>query len=122
MIKTVLATAIVAATLVAGAASAQAYPPMDMSWAIRSQAQNYATGQAMVRRYQAQIYRALAKARREGHPFNGVIMARNNPNTFGDGGYGARSQAQYNAVNGWDLQAVRGCDRHDAYGHTWYVC
>jgi hypothetical protein len=124
MLKIVLAAATLAATLVAGAVSAQSYPPMDMSWAIRSQMQNQQTGDAMVRAYQAQIYAALKRARAQGHPYNGVIMARNNPNTFGDGGYAARSQTQYNAVNGWDLQAVRGCTRlhRDQYGNTWYGC
>ena len=125
MLKTLIAATVAASALIASAASAQSYaPPMDMSWAIRSQMQNQAVGNAMVRRYQAQIYAMLAKARREGHPYNGVIMARNNPNTFGDGGYAARSAQQSRTAQDYDYRAVRGCTRlvQDAYGNRYYTC
>jgi hypothetical protein len=122
--KTMMKIALIAAAtaLIAGSAAAQSYaPPMDLSWAMRSQVQNYNTGERMVRAYRTQIYRALAKARREGHPFNGVIMARNNPNTFGDGGYAARSNAQSRSAYDYDRRAVRGCSLgHDMYGRPYY--
>jgi hypothetical protein len=119
MFKTLLIAA-AGAALIAGSASAQSYaPPMDMSWAFTSQAQNDANGRAMVNFYQAQILAALQAARDEGHPFNGVILPQNNPNTFVPNNNGT---ATINAIEGWDLQAIRDCARHDQYGHTWYVC
>ncbi len=119
MFKTLLIAAAGAATLIAGSASAQNYaPPMDMTGAIQAQVQNYATGEAMAQMYGAQIYAYLEAERAAGRPVNGVILPQNNPNTYVPN----PNPGQWNAIEGWDLQAIRGCDRHDAYGHTWYVC
>jgi hypothetical protein len=125
MFKTLITAAALASSLVAGAASAQSYaPPMDMSWAIRSQMNNQVMGDRMARQAGMRAYRMLRAARRAGHPFNGTLVLGNNPNTFGDGGYAARSNAQHRALADYGLRAVRGCNRfhQDQYGNRWYSC
>ncbi|MBS0296779.1 MAG: hypothetical protein JSR45_10735 [Proteobacteria bacterium] len=123
MIKTVLTATVLAASLVAGAASAQGYPPMDMSWAIQSQMRNQMVGDQMARAAGMRAYRMLRAARRAGHPYNGTLVLGNHPNTFGDGGYAARSNAQHRALTDYSLRAIQGCTRYhyDAYSRL-YVC
>jgi hypothetical protein len=125
MIKTVLTATVLAASLVAGAASAQSYaPPMDMSWAIQSQMRNQMVGDQMARAAGMRAYRMLRAARRAGHPYNGTLVLGNHPNTFGDGGYGARSNAQHRALTDYSLRAIQGCTRfyYDQYGNRLYAC
>ncbi len=122
MFKTALfAAAAAAVTLGAGAASAQ-YAPMDMSWAIQSQMRNQQMGDMMAYQAAMRAYAALARARAEGHPFNGTFVLGNNPNTFGDGGYAARSARQGRTAYDYDQRAVRGnCLYQNAYGQQFYA-
>ncbi len=113
MFKTTLAVAALATTLVAGAASAQSYyPPMDMSWALQSQQNNYNMGNYMAQMYGWQAYQYLAAQRAAGHPFNGVLTLGNNPNTYTADNYLRNSNAQYNAVRDNTIRSVQGCWRY----------
>ncbi len=113
MFKTAIAAAALATTLIAGAASAQSYaPPMDMSWAIQSQMRNQQMGDYMAHQAGMRAYHMLRRARAAGHPFNGTLVLGNHPNTFGDGGYGARSNAHHRALQDYSYRAIQGCTRY----------
>ena len=122
MIRITLAAAL-ASLVLCDTAAAQA-PPMDMSWAIQSQIQNQRTGDRMARQAGRKAYRMLKRARARGHPYNGTLVLGNHPNSFGDGGYAARSNATHRALTDHDLRATRGCTRlhRDKRGNTWYSC
>ncbi len=121
MLKIALVAAAIALTA-CDAAVAQA-PPMDMSWAIQSQMRNQRAGDAAARRAFKRSYRMLRRARAAGHPYNGTLVLGNHPNTFGDGGYGARSKIHSQALYDHDMRATRGCTRHvNSHGRIWYAC
>jgi hypothetical protein len=118
---TIAAAAVAAATLTAGAASAQ-YAPMDMSAMVAAQVRNQQMGDYMAYMAGMRAYQMLAQARAAGRPFNGTLVLGNNPNTFGDGGYAARARIQSRSAYDYDQRAVRGnCLYQNAYGQPFYA-
>ena len=99
-------------------------PPMDMSWAIRSQMANQAAGDTAVRNAFNSAYAMLARARADGHPVNGLLVPGNHPNDFTDGGWADRSNRTTRAIEDHTLRATQGCERlyEDSQGDRWYGC
>ena len=106
------------------AASMSDAPPMDMSWAMRSQMANQAAGDAAVRNAFNSAYAMLARARADGHPVDGLLVSGNHPNDFTDGGWTDRSNRTTRAIEDHTLRATQGCTRlyEDAQGDRWYGC
>ena len=123
-----LGFAVLAPTL----AIAQA-PPMDMSWALRSQTNLYNQGQATANATALQYYRYMQQLRAAGYTgpslptgvTNESLRASiNAANQAGQAYNRARyynSQRRSNAVNDYDMRAIRGCTLYvDQYGRIGY--
>jgi hypothetical protein len=121
-------------TLTSSHAAAQ-MPNMDMSWAIRSQMQYQAQGNAMARATAMAYYRYMLRLRAMG--YKGPSLPTGvTPETLRASAqrlqqsmdaYHASSAANSNrtsaAVNNWDYRAVRGCSlATNAYGQNYWVC
>jgi hypothetical protein len=99
-------------------------PPMDMSWAIRSQMANQVNGDAAVHNAFNSAYAMLAQARADGHPVEGQLVLGNNPNTYDPGDAAERADRTGRAIEDHTLRATRGCERllENARGDRWYSC
>jgi transcription elongation factor len=130
-----LKTTAVALTLglVAPAAVLAQAPPMDMSWAIRSQQRNWAAGQAAANNTALAYYRYMQQLRAMGYTGpslpTGVTpeSLRNSINAANQAGMAynhaqmLNSQRRSNAIADYDLRAIRGCSyAYDQYNRL--VC
>jgi|SRR5215471_9375555 len=119
--------------LVAPAAVLAQAPPMDMSWAIRSQQRNWAMGQAAANATAMSYYRTMQQLRAMGYTGpslpTGVTpeSLRNSINAANQAGIDynhaqmLNSQRRSNAAADYDLRAIRGCSYAvDQYGRL--VC
>ncbi|HTT12471.1 MAG TPA: hypothetical protein VMG60_16440 [Burkholderiaceae bacterium] len=119
--------------LVAPAAVLAQAPPMDMSWAIRSQQRNWAVGQAAAAATAMRYLRTMQQLRAMGYTGpslpTGVTAEslRNSINAANQAGIDynhaqmLNSQRRSNAVADYDLRAIRGCSYAlDQYGRL--VC
>ncbi|HUL63764.1 MAG TPA: hypothetical protein VLW55_04035 [Burkholderiaceae bacterium] len=118
-----LTTTAIALTLgfIAPAAVLAQAPPMDMSWAIRSQQRNWAIGQAAANNTAMAYYRMMQQLRAMGYTGpslpTGVTpeSLRNSINAANKAGMDynhaqmLNSQRRSNAAADYDLRAIRGC-------------
>jgi hypothetical protein len=110
-------------------------PPMDMSWAIRSQMQYQAQGDAAARAAAMQYYRYMQQLRAAGYTGpslpTGVtneslrrsINAANQAGQAYNQAQFANSQRRSNTAYDYDMRAVRGCSGPfvDQYGRVFYT-
>jgi transcription elongation factor len=128
-----IATITLTVALVSPVAVLAQAPPMDMSWAIRSQQRNWAIGQAAAQSTAMAYYRHMQQLRAMGYTGpslpTGVTpeSLRNSINAANQAGMSYNraqmynSQRRSNAVADYDLRAIRGCSYAlDAYGRL--VC
>ena len=128
-----IAAVALALGLVAPAAVLAQAPPMDMSWAIRSQQRNWAMGQAAAAATALSYYRTMQQLRAMGYTGpslpTGVTpeSLRNSINAANQAGIDynhaqmLNSQRRSNAIADYDLRAIRGCSYAlDQYGRL--VC
>ena len=99
-------------------------PPMDMSWAIRAQAQYQAHGDAAARNAAMTYYRYMQQLRAAGYTGpslpTGVtpeslqrsINAANQAGQAYNAAQFANSQRRYNTAVDYDMRAIRGCTRY----------
>jgi hypothetical protein len=118
-----LTTTAIALTLgfIAPAAVLAQAPPMDMSWAIRSQQRNWDIGQAAANNTAMAYYRTMQRLRAMGYTGpslpTGVTpeSLRNSINAANQAGIDynhaqmLNSQRRSNAAADYDLRAIRGC-------------
>jgi hypothetical protein len=109
-------------------------PPMDMSWAIRSQQQAWNVGQANAQATAMAYYRYMQQLRAQGYTGpslpTGVTpeSLRNSINAANQAGQ-AYNQAQMlnaqrrqNTATDYDMRAIRGCTRYvNQYGQVYYA-
>ncbi len=116
------------------AAQAQMAPPMDMSWGMRAQMQYQAQGDAAARAAAMTYYRYMQQLRAAGYTgpslptgvtnesLRASINAANQAAQSYNQSQFYNSQRRSNAVNDYDMRAVRGCTRYvDQYGRVWYA-
>jgi hypothetical protein len=122
------------AALLPSAVEAQA-PPMDMSWAIRSQMQNQAQGDAAARAAAMTYYRYMQQLRAAGYTgpslptgvtnesLRASINAANQAGQAYNRAQFANSQRKSNTAYDYDMRAVRGCSGPfvDQYGRVFYA-
>ena len=133
-IASVVALCISCAVLASSAAHAQ-NPPMDMSWAIRSQMNAYNQGQARANAAATQYYQYMQQLRAAGYTgpslptgvTNESLRASiNGANQAGQAYNRAQfdnSQRRSNATYDYSMRAVRGCTGPyvDQYGRVFYA-
>lgn len=121
-------------TLLSAAGFAQA-PPMNMSWGVQSQMQLQARNDYVARMTAMAYYNYMLQLRRMGYTGpslpTGVTpeslqasiqRAQQAANGLIQSGYN-NSNRTSNAINNWDMRAVRGCTLVvDAYGYQRWVC
>ena len=121
------------AMLVPSAAQAQA-PPMDMSWGIQSQIQNFNRGQAAANSATAQYIRYMQQLRAAGYTgpslptgvtnesLRASINAANQAGQAYNRAQFDNSQRRSNAVYDYSQRAIRGCTPYvDQYGRVFYA-
>jgi hypothetical protein len=122
------------AAIVPSVVLAQA-PPMDMSWALRSQANAYNQGEARARAAAMQYYMYMQQLRAAGYTGpslpTGVtneslrrsINAANQAGQAYNQAQFANSQRRSNTAYDYDMRAVRGCSGPfvDQYGRVFYA-
>ena len=122
--------------LASSAAHAQyAAPPMDMSWAMRSQMNNYNYGQASANAAAMQYLRYMQQLRAAGYTgpslptgvtnqsLRNSIDGANRAGQDYNRAQSRNSQRRSNAVDDYDMRAIRGCTRAvDQYGRVGYAC
>ena len=109
-------------------------PPMDMSWALRSQTNAYNQGQAAANATALQYYRYMQQLRAAGYTgpslptgvtnesLRASINAANQAGQAYNRAQYYNSQRRSNAVNDYDMRAIRGCTRYvDQYGRIGYA-
>jgi len=129
LVTLLLRLAVVAPSLAYGQA-----PPMDMSWAIRSQQQAWNVGQANARATAMAYYRYMQQLRAQGYTGpslpTGVTpeSLRNSINAANQAGQAynqaqaVNSQRKFNTANDYDMRAIRGCTRYvNQYGQVYYA-
>jgi hypothetical protein len=132
-IASVFALSLALAVLASSAAQAQ-NPPMDMSWAIRSQMNAYNQGQAAANAAATQYLRYMQQLRAAGYTgpslptgvtnesLRASINAANQAGQTYNQAQFDNSQRKSNAVSDYDMRAVRGCTRYvDQYGRVGYA-
>lgn len=130
------AAAVIGAVALPAAASAQMMPPMDMSWAMQSQMQNYAYGQMAAQAAAQQYLNYMTQLRRQGYTgpslptgvtHQSLQESIRGAQAAGDAyirGGQVNSARTGNAIGDYSYRAIRGC----AYGATYdyryraYVC
>ena len=123
----------IACAVLAPFAAAQS-PPMDMSWAIRSQQQAWNIGQANAHNTAMAYYRYMQQLRAQGYTGpslpTGVtneslqrsINAANQAGQAYNRAQFDNSQRRSNAVADYDMRAIRGCTRFvNQYGQVYYA-
>jgi hypothetical protein len=128
-----IALAVVFAVVAATAAHAQP-APMDMSWAIRSQQQAFAIGQANAQATAMAYYRYMQQLRAQGYTgpslptgvtnesLRASINAANQAGQAYNQAQFNNSQRRSNAAADYDMRAIRGCTRFfDQYGRPYYA-
>jgi hypothetical protein len=108
-------------------------PPMDMSWAIRSQQQAWNVGQANAQATAMAYYRYMQQLRAAGYTGpslpTGVTpeSLRNSINAANQAGQAynqaqaVNSQRKFNTATDYDMRAIRGCTRYvNQYGQVYY--
>ena len=109
-------------------------PPMDMSWAMRSQMQNWARGQAAANATAMSYLRTMQQLRAMGYTGPSLptgVTPQSLRNSIEDANQAGmsynraqmlNSQRRSNAVGDYDMRAIRGCTPwRDQYGR-WYAC
>lgn len=120
------------AVLAPALALAQA-PPMDMSWAMRSQANLYNQGQAAANATAMQYYRYMQQLRAAGYTgaslptgvtnesLRASINAANQAGQAYNQAQFNNSQRRSNTAYDYDMRAIRGCTLYvDQYGRIGY--
>lgn len=99
-------------------------PPMDMSWALRAQAQYQAQGDARARAAAMQYYQYMQQLRAAGYTGpslpTGVtpeslqrsINAANRAGQEYNAAQFANAQRRYNTAVDYDMRAIRGCTKY----------
>lgn len=131
----IAALSLAIAVLATPAAHAQYAPPMDMSWAMRSQMNNWNYGQAAANAAAMSYLRQMQQLRAAGYrgpslptgvtnqSLRNSINAANRAGMDYNRAQSRNSQRTSNAINDYDMRAIRGCSRAvDQYGHVGYVC
>jgi hypothetical protein len=121
------------AVLAPSIALAQA-PPMDMSWAIRSQTYAYNRGEAAAQSAALQYMRYMQALRAAGYTgpslptgvtnesLRASINAANQAGQAYNQAQFANAQRRYNTAYDYDMRAIRGCTRYiDQYGRVGYA-
>ena len=129
------ALALAFAVLAPSAAQAQYAPPMDMSWAMRSQINNWNYGQAAANAAAMSYLRHMQQLRAAGYTgpslptgitnesLRGSINAANRAGTDYNRAQSHNSQRTGNAIHDYGMRAIRGCTRAvDQYGRAGYAC
>jgi hypothetical protein len=132
-IAAVAAFSLGCAVLAPSAAHAQ-NPPMDMSWAIRSQMNAYNQGQARANAAAMQYYQYMQQMRAAGYTgpslptgvtnesLRASINAANQAGQAYNRAQFDNSQRRSNAVYDYGMRAVRGCTPYvDQYGRVGYA-
>ena len=133
-IASVVALFISCAVLASSAAHAQ-NPPMDMSWAIRSQMNAYNQGQARANAAAMQYYQYMQQLRAAGYTgpslptgvtnesLRASINAANQAGQAYNQAQFNNSQRRSNATYDYDMRAIRGCTGPyvDQYGRVFYA-
>jgi hypothetical protein len=130
---TLAAVALGCAFLAPSLGHAQA-PPMDMSWAIRSQMQYQARGDAAARAAAMTYYRYMQQLRAAGYTgpslptgvtnesLRASINAANRAGQAYNEAQFNNSQRKSNTAYDYDMRAIRGCTRYvDQYGRVGYA-
>ncbi len=133
MIKQLLLASVLAAS--SSAAMAQMAPPMDMSWAMRSQMQNQAAGDRAANNAAMAYYNYMKRLRAHGYRgpslATGVtneslrrsIQGANDASQAYIHGSQVNSARTSGAIYDNGMRATRGCYyARDAWGHVGYVC
>lgn len=127
---------LVVAVLGFGASGAAAQmPPMSMEWAIQSQLQNQAMGEAMALQGAMMYLNTMQALRAQGYTgpplptgitpqsLQESIAAANAASNRYIAGSQANSAARSRAVNDWTMRAIRGCTLgRDQWGNVGYIC
>jgi hypothetical protein len=121
--------------LLAPALTRAQVPPMDMSWAIRSQQYNFNRGQAAANAAAMQYLQYMQQLRAAGYTGpslpTGVtneslrrsIDAANRAGQDYSQAQMANAQRRNNTAYDYDMRAIRGCQRAvDQYGRVGYAC
>jgi len=132
-VKIASAIAFSLSMLASSAAHAQ-NPPMDMSWAIRSQMNAYNVGQANANSAATQYYQYMQRLRAAGYTgpslptgvtnesLRASINAANQAGQAYNRAQFDNSQRRSNAVYDYGMQAIRGCTPYvDQYGRVNYA-
>jgi len=132
-IASVVALCISCAVLAPSAAIAQ-NPPMDMSWAIRSQMNAYNVGQANANAAAMQYYQYMQRLRAAGYTgpslptgvtnesLRASINAANQAGQAYNRAQFENSQRRSNTAYDYDMRAIRGCTPYvDQYGRVFYA-
>ena len=132
-IARIVALSLGVAVLASSAAHAQ-NPPMDMSWAMRSQMNAWNQGQAAANATAMQYLRYMQQLRAAGYTgpslptgvtnesLRASINAANQAGQAYNRAQFNNSQRRSNAVNDYDMRAVRGCTPYvDQYGRVFYA-
>jgi hypothetical protein len=118
------AIAIAFAIVAASPVHAQMAPPMDMSWALRSQQQAWNIGQANANRTAMAYYQYMQRLRAQGYTGpslpTGVtpeslqrsINAANKAGQDYNAAQFNNAQRRFNTATDYDLRAIRGCSRY----------
>jgi hypothetical protein len=109
-------------------------PPMDMSWAMRSQMQAWNIGQANARAAAMAYYRTMQQLRAAGYTgpslptgvtnesLRASINAANQAGQAYNQAQFNNSQRRSNTAYDYDMRAIRGCTRYvDQYGRIGYA-
>jgi len=133
MIKSAITGLVLSAVLASGAHAQN--PPMDMSWAIRSQLRNQQIGDATARYWGMQYYNYMQRLRQQGYTGpslpTGVtpqslqrsIAAANDATQRYIRSGQINSERRSFAVNDWDMRAIRGCYWGvNSWGQWGYIC
>jgi hypothetical protein len=120
--------------LAAGSAQSQTLN-MDMSWALRAQQNYWNQGQAAAYSTAMQYYRYMQQLRAAGYTgpslptgvtnesLRASINAANNATQSYIRASADNSRRTSNAVNDYDMRAIRGCQYgYDRYGRWGYIC
>jgi len=113
---------------------AQMAPPMDMSWAIRAQAQYQARGDAAARAAAMTYYRYMQQLRAAGYTgpslptgvtnesLRASINAANQAGQSYNNAQFNNAQRRYNTAYDYDMRAIRGCTKYvDQNGRIGYA-
>ena len=132
-VKIASAIAFSLSMLASSAAHAQ-NPPMDMSWAIRSQMNAYNVGQANANSAATQYYQYMQRLRAAGYTgpslptgvtnesLRASINAANQAGQAYNRAQFDNSQRRSNAVYDYSMRAIRGCTPYvDQYGRVFYA-